>query len=93
MNIKLKVQYLLLTFIIGVLLSNCTKAYIPKDTESNLSPAINGTDTIKYQPHISVVISNNCVGCHAGSNPQGSLLPNQTRALFDRWVQNGYLEN
>ena len=43
MSIKLKVRYLLLALIVGVLLSNCTKAYIPKDTESNLSPAINGT--------------------------------------------------
>lgn len=126
MSIKLKVRYLLLALIVGVLLSNCTKAYIPKDTESNLSPAINETDTIKYQPHISVAISNNCIGCHGGSNPQGGLslenynqvrnstengmliqrindasdpmppsglLPSQTRLLFDRWVQNGYLEN
>jgi hypothetical protein len=126
MSIKLKVRHLLLALIVGVLLSNCTKAYIPKDTESNLSPAINGTDTIKYQPHISFAISNNCIGCHGGSNPQGGLslenynqvrnstengmliqrindasdpmppsglLPSQTRLLFDRWVQNGYLEN
>ena len=126
MPIKLKVISLLLAFIVGVLLSNCTKAYIPEDTGSGLPPGINATDTIKYQPHISILISNNCIGCHGGSNPQGGLslenynqvrnatengtlvqrindaadpmptsglLPAQTRVLFDKWVQNGYLEN
>jgi len=115
------VYFLLLTFFAATFLTNCTKGFIPEST----SPT-NPGGTVTYQTHISTVISNNCISCHGGSNPQGNLLlksytqvrnaaengtliqrindaadpmptsgllPAQTRALFDEWVQNGYLEN
>ena len=115
------VYFLLLTFFTATILTSCTKGFIPEPT----SPTNQG-DTVTYQTHISTVISNSCISCHGGSNPQGNLLlesysqvrnavengtliqrindaadpmptsgllPVQTRALFDEWVQNGYLEN
>jgi len=118
------VYFLLLTFFVATLLTNCTKGFIPENIEST-SPT-GQSDTVTYQIHISSVISNSCIGCHGGSNPEGNLLlesytqvrsatengtliqrindasdpmptsgllPAQTRALFDEWVQNGYLEN
>ena len=118
------IYFLLLVFFAVILLTNCTKGFIPENIEPT-SPTNQG-DTVTYQTHISTVISNSCISCHGGSNPQGNLLlesytqvrnaaengtliqrindaadpmptsgllPAQTRALFDEWVQNGYLEN
>ena len=119
------VYFLLLTFFAATSLTNCTKGFIPED-DIIPTPPTNQGDTVTYQTHISAVISNSCINCHGGSNPQGNLLletytqvrnavengtliqrindaadpmptsgllPAQTRALFDEWVQNGYLEN
>ena len=117
--------FLLLTFFAATFLTNCTKGFIPEDGITP-TPPTNPGGTVTYQTHISAVISNSCISCHGGSNPQGNLLlenynqvrnsaengtllqrindaadpmptsgllPAQTRALFDEWVQNGYLEN
>lgn len=121
MKNKTKPFYILL--VAAGLLTNCTKAFIP---EEEISPTIVANDTITYQTHISTIITNNCISCHSGNNPQGNLLlenynqvrsasengtliqrindasnpmptsglmPASTRAVFDEWVQNGYLEN
>lgn len=118
------VYFLLLTFFTATILTSCTKGFIPEDDITPTLPTNQG-DTVTYQIHISTVISNSCISCHGGSNPQGNLLlesynrvrnsaengtliqrindatdpmppsgllPAQTRALFDEWVQNGYLE-
>ena len=118
-----QVNFLLLIFFAVMLLTSCTKGFIPESFEPTSST--NQGDTVTYQTHISAVISNSCISCHGGSNPQGNLLletytqvrnaaengtliqrindaadpmptsgllPAQTRALFDEWVQNGYLE-
>jgi hypothetical protein len=119
-----QVNFLLLIFFAVMLLTSCTKGFILESVEPTSST--NQGDTVTYQTHISKVISNSCISCHGGSNPQGNLLlenyshvrisaesgmlierindaadpmptsgllPAQTRALFDEWVQNGYLEN
>lgn len=118
--------FVVITFFVITLLTNCTKGFIPEDVQPVSPTDTTMTDTITYQAHISVVITNSCISCHGGSNPQGNLLletysqvrnsaengtliqrindaanpmpttglmPAQTRALFDDWVQNGYLEN
>lgn len=118
------VYFLLLTFFTATILTNCTNGFIPEDITPTLPTNPGGIVT--YQTHISTVISNSCISCHGGSNPQGNLLlenytqvrnaaengtliqrindaadpmptsgllPAQTRALFDEWVQNGCLEN
>ncbi len=63
------VYFLLLTFFTATILTSCTKGFIPED----ITPT-NPGDTVTYQTHISTVISNSCISCHGGSNPQGNLL-------------------
>ena len=119
------VYFLLLTFFAATILASCTKGFIPEN-DVTPTPPTNPGGIVTYQTHISTVITNSCISCHGGSNPQGNLLlenytqvrssaengtliqrindptdpmpasgllPAQTRALFDEWVQNGYLEN
>ena len=118
------ISFLLFILFAATSLTNCTTGFIPEDITP--TPPTNLGGTVTYQTHISKVISNSCISCHGGSNPQGNLLlesytqvrnaaengtliqrindaadpmptsgllPAQTRALFDEWVQNGYLEN
>lgn len=118
---KIKMRKLKYTVVLGLLISSCTKGYIP--IEETAPPP---TGPISYQLHISPIISSRCISCHSGNNSQGGLLlenynqvrnssengtliqrindmanpmppsglmPGSTRAIFDEWVNNGYLEN
>ena len=64
-------QAIYISIFVGII-SSCTKAYIPEYVEPITTNSI--SDTITYDSHISTIITNNCIGCHSGTNPQGNLL-------------------
>ena len=53
------------------LLVGCTSGYIPQEIEPNPSFT---SSKITYEANIKTLISNNCISCHSGINPQGNLL-------------------
>ena len=69
---KITVIYSLMIAVFAFsLISSCTEGFIPiEDIDSTLPTG----DTITYETHISTVMTNNCISCHGGSNPQGNLL-------------------
>lgn len=70
---RIKVIFSLLIVILTLgFVSSCTKGFISED----ISPTIPISDTlsITYQTHISPIISNSCIGCHGGTNPEANLL-------------------
>lgn len=56
------------TFFLMILISSCSKGYIPVEETSPIQ-----TGPISYQTHISPIISSRCISCHSGSNPNGNL--------------------
>ena len=57
-------------FGMAFLLQNCTKAYIDETSPDDLPPL---ERTVIYNPEVASIIFNNCLTCHAGNTPSGSL--------------------
>ena len=69
------------------LISSCTQGFIPIE---EINPTLPTGGTITYETHISTVMTNSCISCHGGSNPQGNLLL-ETYSQVRNSAENGTL--
>jgi mono/diheme cytochrome c family protein len=112
-----------ISVVVMILLSGCTQSIIPGEYLDSTIPI---DSIVTYENQIRLIISQNCIACHSGNNPNGNLrlenynqvrnvsengtliprindaanpMPTSglmsvsTRALFDEWVNNGFIEN
>ena len=112
-----------ISVVVMILFSGCTQSIIPEEYIESTIPI---DSVVTYENQIKSVISQNCIVCHSGNNPNGNLrlenynqvrnasengtliprindaanpMPTSglmsvsTRALFDEWVNNGFIEN
>ena len=59
-----------ISVVVMILFSGCTQSLIP---EEYLESTIPIDSIVTYENQIKSVISQNCIACHSGSNPNGNL--------------------
>jgi mono/diheme cytochrome c family protein len=59
-----------ISVVVMILLSGCTQSIIPGEYLDSTIPI---DSVVTYENQIKSVISQNCIACHSGNNPNGNL--------------------
>lgn len=83
---KHKILLILGLFLLHFLISSCTKAVLEESPSQQIT-----SDTIKYDPDIKLIMTNNCIVCHGGSSPSAGLNLNNYNNVRDKVEQGSLL--
>ena len=59
-----------ISVVVMILFSGCTQSIIPEEYIESTIPI---DSIVTYENQIRLIISQNCITCHSGSNPNGNL--------------------